>query len=76
MFLLSATHFIGLYLSLMVFLLFYIKYIGRHTWTVTICLMIGVPVFVFCLFEWALQIPLPKAGTESWFYPIYDLMYS
>ena len=76
LFLLSATHFIGLYLSLVFFLLFYIKFVGRHSWLVTICLTIGVPVFIFCLFEWALKIPLPKAVTEEWFYPIYDLMYS
>ena len=76
LFLLSATHFIGLYLSLMLFLLFYIKVVGRHNWMVTMCLTIGVPVFIFCLFEWALKIPLPKAVTEPWFYPIYDLMYS
>jgi len=75
-FLLAATHFIGLYLALMLFLLFYIKVIGRHNWVVTMCLTIGVPVFIFCLFEWALKIPLPKAVTEPWFYPIYDLMYS
>ena len=76
LFLLSATHFIGLYLSLMFFLLFYIRVVGRHNWVVTACLTIGVPVFIFCLFEWALKIPLPKAITEPWFYPIYDLMYS
>ena len=76
LFLLAATHVIGIYLSLVFFLLFYIKFVGRHTWPVTIGLTIGVPVFVFCLFEWALTIPLPKAITEPWFYPIYDLMYS
>lgn len=76
LFLLSATHFIGLYLSLVFFLLFYIRFVGRHNWLVTIALTIGVPVFIFCLFEWALKIPLPKAVTEPWFYPIYDLMYS
>jgi len=76
LFLLSATHFIGLYLSLVFFLLFYIRFVGRHSWVVTIALTIGVPVFIFCLFEWALKIPLPKAVTEPWFYPIYDLMYS
>ncbi len=76
LFLLSATHFIGLYLSLVFFLLFYIRFVGRHSWLVTIALTIGVPVFIFCLFEWALKIPLPKAVTEPWFYPIYDLMYS
>ena len=76
LFLLAATHFIGLYLSLVFFLLFYIRFVGRHSWVVTIALTIGVPVFIFCLFEWALKIPLPKAVTEPWFYPIYDLMYS
>ncbi|NNE64514.1 MAG: tripartite tricarboxylate transporter TctB family protein [Gammaproteobacteria bacterium] len=76
LFLLSATHFIGLYMSLMFFLLFYLRVIGRHTWKLTATLTISIPVFIFCLFEWALKIPLPKAITEPWFYPVYDLMYS
>ncbi len=76
LFLLAATHWIGLYASLVLFLLFYLKYVGRHTWMLTIVLTIGIPVFIFCLFEWALKIPLPKAITEPLFYPIYDLMYS
>lgn len=75
-FLLAATHFIGMYLALVFFLLFYLKYLGKHTWRLTIALTIGIPIFIFCLFEWALTIPLPKAITEEWFYPIYDLMYS
>ena len=76
LFLLAATHVIGMYFSLVLFLLFYIKFIGRHTWLMTIALTIGIPVFIFCLFEWALKIPLPKSFTEPLFYPIYDLMYS
>lgn len=75
-FLLAATHFIGIYAAMLLFLLAYLRFIGRHTWLLTIILMIGIPVFVFCLFEWALKIPLPKAFTEPLFYPIYDLMYS
>lgn len=75
-FLLAATHFVGIYVSLVFFLLFYLKFIGRHKWGLTIILTIGIPVFIFCLFEWALKIPLPKSITEPWFYPIYDLMYS
>jgi len=76
LFLLAATHWIGLYASLVLFLLFYLKFVGRHTWLLTIVLTIGIPVFIFCLFEWALKIPLPKSITEPLFYPIYDLMYS
>ena len=76
LFLLVATFFIGLYASLFLFLLFYLKFVGRHSWTLTIILTIAIPVFIFCLFEWALKIPLPKEITEPLFYPIYDLMYS
>ena len=74
--LLLATHFVGLYAALILFLLFYLKFIGRHSWPLTGILTVGIPVFIFCLFEWALKIPLPKEITEPLFYPVYDLMYS
>ena len=73
--LLVGIHLIGIYLALLAFLLFYIKALGRHSWSTTILLAGGAPVFIFALFEWGLKIPLPKAGTEEWFYPVYDLMY-
>ena len=76
LFLLVMTHLAGMYVALLLFVLFYLKFVGRHSWKLTIILTIGIPVFVFCLFEWALKIPLPKAWTEPMFYPIYDLMYS
>ena len=74
--LLIATHLIGIYGALVLFLLLYIRFVGRHSWIVTILLTIGIPIFVFCLFEWALKIPLPKSISEPLFYPIYELMYS
>ena len=75
-FLLVVTHLLGIYVALFLFLLFYLKFVGRHSWLVTVVMMIVVPVFIFCLFEWALKIPLPKSISEPLFYPIYDLMYS
>ena len=75
LFLLIAIHIIGIYLGLLFFMLFYVKFVGRHGWPLTLSLTFGVPVFIFCLFEWALTIPLPKAMTEEWFYPVYDLIY-
>ena len=75
LFLLIATHFVGLYVSLVFFLLFYLRFVGRHGWVTTLSLTVGIPIFIFCLFEWALTIPLPKGITETWFYPIYDLIY-
>ena len=75
LFLLVATHFIGIYFALLFFLFFYLRFFGRHGWVTTLSLSFGVPVFIFCLFEWALTIPLPKAVSEPLFYPIYDLIY-
>ena len=75
LFLLVGIHVIGIYLSLPLFLFFYIKIVGKHSWAATVLLTFGVPVFIFALFEWGLQIPLPKAVTEEWFYPVFDVMY-
>lgn len=73
--LLILIHLIGIYIALLIFMLFYTKFVGRHGWPLSLALMIGTPVFIFCLFEWALTIPLPKSISEPLFYPIYDLMY-
>ena len=73
--LLVGIHLIGTYFALFIFLAFYFKVIGRHDWPIAIMLIGGIPVFIFALFEWGLQIPLPKAMTEEWFYPIFDIMY-
>jgi len=73
--LLIGTHYIGIYVSLIVFMLFFLKIMGGHSWTLTLSLSLATPVFIFCLFEWALTIPLPKGISEPLFYPIYDLMY-
>ncbi len=74
--LLVMTQWAGIYIALPIFLLFYLKFVGHHSWALTLSLVIGVPVFIFCLFEWALKIPLPKAFTEEMFYPVYDLIYA
>ena len=73
--LLILTELVGIYIGLVVFMLFYVRFVGRHGWPMSLSMTIGVPVFVFCLFEWALTIPLPKAISEPLFYPIYDLIY-
>lgn len=74
--LLVMTQWAGIYIALPVFLFFYLKFVGSHSWALTLTLVVCVPVFIFCLFEWALKIPLPKAFTEESFYPVYDLIYA
>jgi putative tricarboxylic transport membrane protein len=73
--LLIGIHTIGIYLSLILFLAFFVRIVGRHSWLTTLGIALLTPVLIFCLFEWALTIPLPKAISEPLFYPIYDLIY-
>ena len=73
--LLVGTHFVGLYFSLIAFLFFYIKVVGRHSLSTSLVLMLAIPIVVFFFFEYLLVIPLPKGISEPLFYPIYDLMY-
>jgi hypothetical protein len=73
--LLLLTQWIGIYFGLILFLFFYLKIMGNHGWVPSLVITIAVPVVVFCLFEWALTISLPKGISEPLFYPIYDLIY-
>jgi putative tricarboxylic transport membrane protein len=73
--LLIGTYYIGIYISLIFFLIFFVRIMGRQSWPVTLAIALLTPVGIFCLFDWALTIPLPKGISEALFYPIYDLIY-
>ncbi|MAC82133.1 MAG: hypothetical protein CML66_29245 [Rhodobacteraceae bacterium] len=77
-FLLLLTGIIGLYFSMMLFLMFYIRVIGRHTWGVTIAVTLAVPVVTYLLFEVALNKYLPRGLPffENIFMHIDDFRYS
>lgn len=73
--LLGATHFIGMYIAVFLFMIAFVRFLGRHSWFMTMCLAIGAPVVMFVLFEWALSSSLPKGISEPLFYPLYELIY-
>lgn len=52
--------YIGTYLALMVFMFFYIRVLGGHSWLMTIAMVLGTPIFCYLLFEVALTKYLPK----------------
>lgn len=56
----GLIHVVGTYFSFMAFLLFYLKVIGRHSWTESITGMLAAPVVIYLLFEVALTKYLPK----------------
>lgn len=75
--LMAGTHLIGMYFSVFFFMIGFVRFLGRHSWTTTIALAIAAPVVMFCLFEWALTTTLPKGDiVPEWiYYPLYDLIY-
>lgn len=66
---------IGIYGALPLFLIFYIKFLGKHTWRLTITLAIAIPVVIFYFFEITLKIILPKGLTEPLFIPLYKMFF-
>ncbi len=68
----ALFHSIGVYFSVPMFLLFYMRFFGRHSWFTCLTIALIAPVFTFFFFEIALKITLPKGFTEPMFYPLYD----
>ena len=62
---------IGAYLSLMLFLFWYLRIFGGHSWTLTASIVLLTPIFLFFFFEVTLKILLPKGVTEPFFLPLY-----
>ncbi len=69
----GLIHLIGVYGAVPLYLVFYVRFLGRHSWTTTGALAIGTPVVAFFFFEIALRKTLPKGFTEPLFYPLYDI---
>lgn len=65
--------YIGIYGALPLFLIFYIRFLGKHSWLLTITLAVVIPVVIFYFFEITLKIILPKGITEPLFLPLYKI---
>ena len=66
---------IGIYGALPLFLIFYLRVLGKHSWRLTSALAIGIPVVIFYFFEITLKIILPKGITEPLFIPLYKMFF-
>ncbi len=69
----GLIHIIGVYGSVPLFLIFYVRFLGGHRWLTTAVLALTTPVAMFFFFEIALKKTLPKGFTEPLFYPLYDI---
>lgn len=60
------TQVIGLYTAAAIYMAFYMRWIGRHSWPLVAAVSIGFPVVTFIVFETWFLVPMPKGPIESW----------
>jgi len=56
----ALVHVISMYGAMFVFLLYYLRFLGRHTWALTVTLAVSIPVVFFFFFEALMRVTLPK----------------
>ena len=59
-------HWVGLYVSSALYIGFYMRWVGRHTWSAVVLLAFGIPVTIFFVFEKWFYVPMPKGPLEAW----------
>jgi hypothetical protein len=57
---------IGLYVAAALYLAFYMRWVGRHSWLAVIGVAIAIPVATFLIFEKWFLVPMPKGPIELW----------
>ena len=62
----ALMHFVGLYVASAIYLGFYMRWVGRHSWATVFALGIGIPILTFLIFEKWFLVPMPKGPLEHW----------
>jgi hypothetical protein len=57
---------LGLYVAAMLYMSFYMRWVGRHRWLAVALCAIGVPLLTFVVFEMWFLVPMPKGPLEAW----------
>jgi hypothetical protein len=68
-------HVVGVYVAVPLFMVFYLRVVGRHGWRLIAAMSLSASPILFIFFEVTLQIILPKGITEPLFYPLYRWIY-
>jgi putative tricarboxylic transport membrane protein len=62
----AVMQFLGLYVASALYLGFYVRRVGRHSWVTALGLAVFVPLAIFVIFERWFLVPLPKGPLEAW----------
>jgi len=62
----GSMPFIGLYVASMVFIAWFMRWLGHYRWLTVIAVAVGMPVLTYLVFERWFLVPLPKGPLEEW----------
>lgn len=68
---------ISMYGAIAVFLIYYMRFLGRHGWALTLAIALPVPIAFFFFFEGAMRITMPTGMpfTDPVFNVLYEIIY-
>jgi putative tricarboxylic transport membrane protein len=62
----ALMQWLGLYVASALYLGFYMRWVGHHSWATVISLAFGIPLVTFLVFERYFYVPMPKGPLEAW----------
>ena len=62
----ALMHFIGLYVASALYMGFYMRWVGRHSWAAVLLVALGTSIGAFLVFEKWFLVPMPKGPLELW----------
>ncbi len=68
----ALTHVISMYGAMCVFLFYYLKVLGKHSWKLTLTISLLTPIVFFFFFEALMRITLPKGW--PFLEPVFNFM--
>jgi putative tricarboxylic transport membrane protein len=62
----ALIRFVGLYVSAALYMGFYMRWVGRHSWLTVVGVALIVSIGAFLVFEKWFLVPMPKGPLEEW----------
>ena len=62
----AVMPFIGLYVSSMLFIAAFMRWLGKYNWLAVAGIAVGMPLITYFVFEKWFLVPLPKGPLEAW----------
>ena len=64
---------ISMYGAICLFMIYYLRFLGRHSWLLSLTIAVLLPIALFFFFEGAMYISMPQG--LPFMQPFFDIMY-